>query len=224
MTQIGFLLFPNVTQLDLTGPLQFLSRVPGARVHVVAASLNPVATDCGIAIVPTCDFATCPDLDVICVPGGFGVVEAMRDDALLAFVRRQAAIARYVTSVCTGTFILGAAGLLSGKRATTHWAYVDLLPRIGASVEQARVVRDGQLITAGGVTSGIDFGLVVAAELAGETVARSIQLALEYDPAPPFDSGSPDRATELIRATLDQRFAASRAAYSDALTELANPA
>jgi len=210
---VGFLLFAKVTQLDLTGPLQVLSRLPGARMHIVAKQAFPVPSDCGLALVPTTTFNTCPDLDVLCVPGGSGVVDAIGDRETIAFVRRQGAQARYATSVCTGAFMLGAAGLLKARRATTHWAYVDLLALVGAVHQRGRVVKDGRIITAGGVTSGIDFGLSVAADLAGEVAAQSIQLGLEYDPAPPFDCGHPDRAPADVRSSLDDRYAVSREAY-----------
>ena len=214
---IGFVIFPQLTQLDFTGPLQVLSRLPGATMHIAAKSEAPVPSDCGLSLVPTTTFAACPALDVICVPGGFGVVQAVEDRETLEFVRRQAGGARYVTSVCTGAFVLGAAGLLQGRRATTHWAYTDLLPLVGAVHERARIVRDGSTITAGGVTSGIDFGLGMVAELAGETVARSIQLGIEYDPAPPFDAGHPDRAPDAIKAMLASRYESSRKAYRASL-------
>jgi cyclohexyl-isocyanide hydratase len=157
---------------------------------------------------------------LICIPGGFGVCEAMGDEETIDFVRRQAEGAKYVTSVCTGAFVLGAAGLLKGRRATTHWAYTDLLPLVGATHEKARVVKDGNVITAGGVTSGIDFGLTVAAELAGETTAQSIQLSIEYDPAPPFNSGHPDRASETTKQALSGRYVKSRQAYREGLERL----
>jgi cyclohexyl-isocyanide hydratase len=176
-----------------------------------------VPSDCGLSLVPTSMLAACPNLDVLCVPGGFGVVDAMGDRDLVDFVRRQAAGARYVTSVCTGAFVLGVAGLLKGRRATTHWAYTDLLPMVGASHEKARIVKDGNIITAGGVTSGIDFALSIAAEIAGEAVAQSIQLSIEYDPAPPFDTGHPDRAPGSIRAMLAARYERSRQAYRGSL-------
>jgi cyclohexyl-isocyanide hydratase len=163
--------------------------------------------------MPTHTFATCPTLDLICVPGGFGVVGAIGDRETLEFVRRQASAAKYVTSVCTGAFVLGAAGLLKGRRATTHWAYTDLLPLVGASYEKERIVRDGNVITAGGVTSGIDFGLSIAAELAGDAVAQGIQLGIEYDPAPPFNAGHPDRAPAAVKASLSDRYEKSRRAY-----------
>ena len=210
---IGFVIFPNLTQLDFTGPLQVLARLPQSATHIVARSGTPVASDCGLGLVPTHTFATCPALDLVCVPGGFGVVEAIGDRETLEFVRRQAGAAKYVTSVCTGAFVLGAAGLLKGRRATTHWAYTDLLPLVGASYEKARIVRDGNVITAGGVTSGIDFGLSIAAELAGDAVAQSIQLGIEYDPAPPFDAGHPDRAPAAVKASLSDRYERSRRAY-----------
>ncbi len=204
---VGFVIFPDLTQLDLTGPLQVLARLPESTTHIVAKSAAPVPTDCGLGLVPTCTFADCPPLDLICVPGGVaGVVGAIADAETVAFVRRQADGAKYVTSVCTGAFVLGVAGLLRGRRATTHWAYTQLLPLVGATHQKGRVVRDGNLITAGGVTSGIDFGLTVVAEIAGETVARGIQLGIEYDPAPPFDSGHPDRAPAAVRAALSGRY------------------
>jgi len=204
---IGFVIFPDLTQLDFTGPLQVLARAPQAAIHIAAKSPAPVRSDCGLGLVPTCTFANCPPLDLICVPGGAtGVVAAIGDLETIAFVRRQAAGAKYVTSVCTGAFILGVAGLLAGRRATTHWAYAELLPLVGATHEKARIVKDGNVITAGGVTSGIDFGLSVVAELAGETTARTIQLGLEYDPAPPFDCGDPDRAPAAVKSALLARY------------------
>lgn len=213
---IGFVIFPMITQLDFTGPLQVLNRVPGAQTHIVAKSLDPVPTDCGLGLVPTVTFDDCPALGVICIPGGLGVQDAILDPVTVGFVAQQAADARYVTSVCTGTFVLGAAGLLQGRRATTHWAYTDLLSKFGATYEKGRVVRDGNLITAGGVSSGIDFGLEIAGDIAGDDAARSIQLMIEYDPAPPFNSGHPDKAPapvldlalpkmERMRNSLQQR-------------------
>ena len=199
---IGFVLFPNVTQLDFTGPLQVLHRLPGATTHILAKSLEPVPSDCGLSLVPTGTFAAAPRLDLICVPGGFGVDEAIADGETLGFVRTAGEGATYVTSVCTGAFVLGAAGLLKGKRATTHWAYRHLLPQVGAIREDARVVRDGNTFTGGGVTAGIDFALVVAAEVAGEAVARRIQLAIEYDPKSPFEGGSADSSPRDIVESL----------------------
>jgi cyclohexyl-isocyanide hydratase len=187
---IVFVLFDNVTQLDFTGPVQFLSRLPGAKVHVVSKDGAAVKTDCGFSILPRSGFAQCPQADVLCVPGGHGVRDAIADQVIVDFVRQQAKGADYITSVCTGAFILGAAGLLQGRKATCHWAYTQLLSLFGATHQPARVVRDGNVITAGGVTSGIDFALELIAAISGEDVARTIQLALEYDPAPPFGGGS----------------------------------
>jgi cyclohexyl-isocyanide hydratase len=169
---MGFVIFPELTQLDLTGPLQLLARLPQSTTYIVAKSEAPVPSDCGLSLLPTHTFANCPPLDLICVPGGVrGVIGAIGDRETVDFVRRQAGSAKYVTAVCTGAFILGVAGLLKGRRATTHWAYTDLLSLVGATYERARVIKDGNVITAGGVTSGIDFGLTVAAEIAGETTA-----------------------------------------------------
>jgi cyclohexyl-isocyanide hydratase len=220
---IGFVVFPNLTQLDFTGPLQVLARLPESKVHIVAKSREPVPSDCGLDLVPTHTFADCPPLDLICVPGGaIGVVEAANDRETIDFVRRQAAQAKYVTSVCTGAFILGVAGLLKGRRAATHWAFTDLLPLVGATHEKARVVRDGNVITAGGVSSGIDFGLSVVAEIAGEETARKIQLGIEYDPAPPFSSGHPDRAPAgMVEGLVENRYGKLNAAFRDGLERIA---
>ena len=203
----GFVVFPNLTQLDFTGPLQVLHRLPGATTHIVAKTRAPVPSDCPLTIPPTATFADCPPLDLLCVPGGFGVDQAMEDEETIAFVRRAGAHAKYVTSVCTGAFILGAAGLLRGKRATTHWAYHHFLPRVGAIPVQERVVRDGNTFTGGGVTAGVDFAFVVLNEIAGPTVAQTVQLGIEYDPKPPFVGGSPARAPVEIKAAADQRYA-----------------
>jgi cyclohexyl-isocyanide hydratase len=205
---IGFVLFPNVTQLDLTGPLQVLHRLPEARAHIAAKSLKPVASDCGLSLVPTTTFAACEPLDLLCVPGGFGVSGAIADADTIDFVRRQAARAKYVTSVCTGAFVLGLAGLLRGRRATTHWAYTDLLALVGAVYAEARVVRDGNVFTGAGVTAGIDFALCVAAEVSGSEAAQHIQLSLEYDPAPPFGAGNPRLAPASVRERANERFGA----------------
>ena len=207
--RIVSLVFPHVTQLDLTGPLQVLSRLPGAAVDLAWHRVEPVPTDSGFALLPTTSFADAPQADVLLVPGGRGAFELMADPAALAFVERQAAGARHVLGVCTGAFALGAAGLLRGRRATTHWASHPLLERLGAIPVAERVVRDGRLITGGGVTSGIDAALVLAAEIAGDTEARAIQLTLEYDPQPPFDAGHPSRPdadpAQVARAMDDAR-------------------
>lgn len=196
--RIGFLLFPNITQLDLTGPHEVLSKLPGAAVHLIWKTLEPVKAVGGMSIVPDTTLDECPQLDLICVPGGPGMTALMIDEEVLAFLRKQATGARYVTSVCTGSLVLGAAGLLKGKRAATHWMAMDILPTLGATPVEDRVVIDGKFITGGGVTAGIDFGLRVAAEVAGEEVAKQIQLQIEYDPKPPFDSGHPRSADPAL--------------------------
>jgi len=213
----GFLIFPNLTQLDVTGPLQVLYRLPGARTEIVAKTREPVPSDCGMSIVPTTTFADCPPLDLICVAGGFGVSAAIEDEATVAFVREQADGARYVTSVCTGAFVLGAAGLLQGKHATTHWAYHHLLPRVGAIPVHERVVRDGRIVTGGGVTAGIDFAFTVMSDIAGSSVAQAVQLALEYDPRPPFAAGSPTAASTETKGMADQRYAARLLEFTEVL-------
>lgn len=202
---IVFVLFDNVTQLDFAGPVQFLSRMPNAKMFVTSKDGEAVTTDCGFSILPTTSFADCPRADIICVPGGHGVREAIGDTDIVNFVAQQSAGAKWITSVCTGAFILGAAGLLDGKRATCHWGYTHLLPLFGATHEASRVVRDGNLVTAGGVTSGIDFALELMALISGEDVARSVQLALEYDPAPPFTGGTPNTAPAHILSGLRDR-------------------
>lgn len=204
-TTIVFLLFPGITQLDFTAPAQALCRMPGARLIGAAASLDPIATDSGFSILPTHDFAACPPADILCVPGGHGVADALSDAATIAFIARQAAGARWVTSVCTGAFLLGRAGLLTGKRATTHWAYTHLLPLVGAEPTPGRVVEDGPVVTCGGVTSGLDFALTLIGRIQGAATAQAIQLAIEYDPAPPFVGGHPDRAPSEITAGLKAR-------------------
>ena len=219
---VGFVIFPDLTQLDFTGPQQVLSRLPESAMHIVAKSAAPVPSDSGLALVPTHTFDTCPPLDLICVPGGnAGVVDAMGDQDTIGFIRRQAGTAKYVTSVCTGAFLLGVAGLLKGRRATTHWAFTGLLPLVGATHEKARIVRDGNVITAGGVTSGIDFGLSVVAEIAGAPVAQAIQLGIEYDPHPPFDSGHPDRAPHAVQTSVLPRYERARTAFRDGLARAA---
>src|SRR6185437_10365002 len=219
---VGFVIFPNLTQLDFTGPLQVLARLPQSATHIIAKSDTPVPSDGGLSLVPTCTFANCPPLDLICIPGGVsGVIGAISDRETIECVREQAHGAKYVTSVCTGAFVLGVAGLLKGRRVTTHWAYTDLLPLVGATHEKARVVKDGNLITAGGVTSGIDFGLSVVAEIAGEMTARTIQLGIEYDPQPPFDSGHPDRASDLVKAAVFPRYENARSAFRDRIASTA---
>jgi cyclohexyl-isocyanide hydratase len=218
---IGFVIFPELTQLDFTGPQQVLAGLPQSAMHIVAKSAAPVPSDSGLSLVPTHTFENCPRLDLICIPGGStGVVRALGDRETIEFIQRQSSTAKYVTLVCTGAFVLGAAGLLKGRRATTHWAFTELLPLVGATYEKGRVVKDGNLITAGGVTSGIDFGLRVVADIAGEAVAQGIQLGLEYDPDPPFASGHPDRAPDAVKAALFSRYENARTAFRDGITRL----
>ncbi|MEO0714472.1 MAG: DJ-1/PfpI family protein [Pseudomonadota bacterium] len=204
---IGFVLFETLTQLDLTGPLQAMTHVPGAAVHLVGQSDAPVQTDTALTIPPTTTFDACPQLDLICVPGGLGVAAALSNVQLIDFVKSQAEQARYVTSVCTGAFILGAAGLLDGKKATCHWGYTHLLSSYGAVHTPGRVVRDGNVFTGGGVTAGLDFAITIVAEIAGEETAKAIQLAIEYDPAPPFECGHPDVASDEVKARLAPLYA-----------------
>jgi cyclohexyl-isocyanide hydratase len=205
MRRIGLLIFPNMTQLDMTGPYEVLARLPNSSVDLIARSLDPVATDRGMRIVPTVTYDTCPPLDVIMVPGGPGQQELMEDEQALSFLRRQAAGAKYITSVCTGSLVLGAAGLLKGKRATSHWNALEHLKLLGAIPVSEKVVVDGNIVTGAGVTSGIDFALQLAAMLEGEETAREIQLQIEYDPAPPFACGSPKTAPAILVDKLKAR-------------------
>jgi cyclohexyl-isocyanide hydratase len=201
----GFLLFPNLTQLDLTGPHEIIASMPGAEVALLWKTLDPVRADRGLTMLPTETFAACDRLDMLCVPGGPGINDLLSDAEVLLFVRRMARDARYVTSVCTGSLVLGAAGLLRGRRAACHWASRHLLPVFGAEPVADRVVVDGNIITGGGVTAGIDFALRVAAELHGPAVAQAIQLGVEYAPAPPFDAGTPQSAApEIVTAVRDR--------------------
>jgi cyclohexyl-isocyanide hydratase len=198
---VGIILFDGVTQLDATGPYEVFARMPRTAVTLIASSLAPVRTEWGMRIIPDATFETAPSLDVLCVPGGWGINAMLEDDATLRFVRRRGADARYVTSVCTGALLLGAADLLRGYRATTHWMSLDLLKSFGAEPVNERIVRDRNRITGGGVTAGIDFALFVAGELFGDRVAQSIQLAIEYNPAPPYHSGSPREApADVVQA------------------------
>ena len=208
---IGFLVFPRVQQLDLTGPHDVFASVPGATVHLIGKTLDPINASSGLVLTPTITYADCPRLDVLCVPGGVGVGELMEDDITLDFIRRQAAQARFITSVCTGALVLGAAGLLHGRRATTHWAAHHFLESFGAIPVKERVVQDGNLMTGGGVTAGIDFALTLLIGLIGETDAQAIQLQLEYAPAPPFNSGTPDTAPKAVVDLLWSRGEAGRA-------------
>jgi cyclohexyl-isocyanide hydratase len=203
--EIGMLTYPGLNQLDLTGPFEVLHRAPRATVHLVWRETAPVCADSGLELRPTTTLAGCPPLDMLFVPGGFGQWAVQSDEGVLSFLRDHGARARYVTSVCTGALVLGAAGLLEGYEATTHWAFADLLPAFGARPRRARVVTDRNRVTGGGVTAGIDFGLQLLAAIAGERAARLTQLGLEYDPAPPFDAGTPESAGPELVAEIRRR-------------------
>lgn len=218
--QIGILVFPRVQQLDLTGPYEVFASMPAANVHLVWKDRSVLTSATGLVLAPTMTFGECPTLDVLCIPGGGGVNALLEDAEVLDFVRAQGARARYVTSVCTGSLVLGAAGLLRGRRATTHWLSHDFLEKFGAIPVHGRVVRDGNLITAGGVTAGIDFGLAVVAELAGQAEAEAIQLALEYAPQPPFRAGTPDDAPPAVLAAVRKQMAPTRAAREAIIDKL----
>ncbi|HEV3045057.1 MAG TPA: DJ-1/PfpI family protein [Roseiarcus sp.] len=220
--EIGFLVFPKVQQLDLTGPYEVFASWPEARVRLVAKGLEPVISATGLKLIPDVTFPDCPQLDVVCVPGGVGVNPLLNDGETLAFLRRQAAGARFVTSVCTGALVLGAAGLLRGRRATTHWASHDLLAAFGAVPVEARVVRDGAVMTGGGVTAGIDFALTLLAEVAGREIAEAIQLNIEYAPAPPFSAGRPETAPPEVVASVRSRGAKGRAERERLVAEAAD--
>src|SRR6187549_2124244 len=209
--QIGLLVFPRVTQLDFTGPLQVFSSVPGAKLHLIWKRIEPVASDSVLVLTPTTSFADCPQLDVICVPGGYGTDDMVNDEEMLAFLRRQAPGAKYITSVCTGSLVLGAAGLLKGYRAATHWTAMDFLAAFGAIPTKTRVCVDRNRVTGGGVTAGIDFALTLVSIMVDRRLAEAIQLRLEYNPAPPFNSGSPDTAPPEILALMKDKIAPAQA-------------
>jgi cyclohexyl-isocyanide hydratase len=196
--QIGLLIFPKITQLDMTGPYEAFARIPGVKVHLIWKRIEPITSDVGMPLLPTVTLRECPPLDVICIPGGPGQVDLMDDEEIIAFVRRQGLQARYVTSVCTGALVLGAAGLLDGYNATTHWASIDNLAHFGATAVNTRVCVDRNRITGGGITAGLDFGLYLASVLADRETAERIQLFLEYTPEPPFTSGSPATAPKAV--------------------------
>lgn len=218
---IAFLLFPNVTQLDLTGPAQVLSRLSNARLDLVWKTLEPVPTDAGFSILPTATFADVPRADILCVPGGFGINAVIADDEAMAWIQAVGADATWITSVCTGSLILGAAGLLDGYRAGCHWAQRDMLTLFNAIPVDARTVVDRNRVTGGGVTAGIDFALTLTAMIRGDAHAKAVQLSLEYDPAPPFDSGSPEKADPAILEAVKRRTAQLVPTRDDDLRALA---
>ena len=209
---IGMLIFPDMTQLDFTGPYEVFAQLPGCEVKVIAQTSQPVAARGGLKFIPDTTIDDAPQLDLIFVPGGPGVGALMEDRKVLEFLRRQAQQAKYVTSVCTGALVLGAAGLLKGYRATTHWLSLELLPVFGAIAMPDRVVFDRNRITGGGVTAGIDFALAVAGETMGAETAKTIQLLIEYNPAPPFHCGHPATADAAIVENLRRTRAPMQAA------------
>ena len=219
--QIGLVIFPRVTQLDLTGPVQVFSSVPGAKVHLIWKRIEPVASDSVLTLTPTITFAECPQLDVICVPGGLGTDDMVNDEEMLAFLRQQAEGAKYITSVCTGSLVLGAAGLLNGYRAATHWTAMEFLKEFGATPTNTRVCVDRNRITGGGVTAGIDFALTLVSLLVDRRTAEAIQLRLEYNPAPPFNAGSPDTAPADVVALIKEKSAPHKARRNEAVARAA---
>ena len=219
--QIGIVVFPKVTQLDFTGPLQVFSALPGATIHLIWKRIEPVPSDAVLTISPTMSFADCPQLDVICVPGGAGTDDMVNDEEVLDFLRAQAQAAAYITSVCTGSLVLGAAGLLRGYKATTHWSAMEYLEPYGALPTKTRVCVDRNRFTGGGVTAGIDFALTLVSHLADRATAEAIQLGMEYNPAPPFNSGSPDTAPPELVAMFKEKIAPSRQRRGEAINRAA---
>jgi cyclohexyl-isocyanide hydratase len=205
--QIGMLLFPQLTQLDFTGPYEVLWRLPDAHVHLVAKTLEPVPAEGGLRLCPSTTFGSVPALDLLFVPGGWGQDLATDDADTVDWIRTTGERAKWVTSACTGSLLLGAAGLLQGYRATTHWGFLDLLPLVGATPVSERVVIDRNRFTGAGVTAGIDIALTIASEIAGREVAESIQLQIEYDPDPPFRAGHPRVAPQELVAAARERIA-----------------
>jgi cyclohexyl-isocyanide hydratase len=222
--RIVFILYPRLTQLDFTGPYEILARVPGAEIMLASKEGGALQTEFGLTFAGLTKLADVTGADLIMVPGGSGQTAAMLDSDFMAEVKRLGESARYVTSVCTGSLILAAAGLLTGKRAGCHWAYRELLGRFGVTTDDARIVRDGNVFTGGGVTAGIDIALAIAAEIAGEDVAKMIQLALEYAPAPPFDCGRPEIAEPKTVEAVTQLFSTFATQRRQAIDQLTGSA
>ena len=218
--RIVFILYPKLTQLDFTGPYEVLARMPGAESIIASKEGGELVTEMGLTFAGLRKLSDIDRADMIMIPGGPGQTAAMLDPDFMAEVKRLGASAEYITSVCTGSLILAAAGLLNGKRAGSHWAYRDLLERFGAIPDDARVVRDGNCITGGGVTAGIDIALNIVADLRGPDVAKMIQLAIEYAPAPPFNSGRPETAEPHTVEAVKQLFAGFAAARAKAIDEV----
>jgi cyclohexyl-isocyanide hydratase len=222
--RIVFILYPRLTQLDFTGPYEVLARVPNTEVIIASKDGGELPTEMGLTFANLAKLADVDRADMIMIPGGPGQTQAMLDPDFMAQVKRLGESAKYITSVCTGSLILGAAGLITGKRAGSHWAYRELLPAFGAIPDDARVVRDGNVITGGGVTAGIDIALTIAAELASDDVAKMIQLAIEYAPAPPFNSGRPEVAEEKTVAAVKELFAAFAQQRREAIEKMTGAA
>ena len=218
--EIGLLVFPDFTQLDLTGPVQVFSSLPNANVHLLWKRIEPVKSDGPIVLTPTKTFADSPQLDVICVPGGYGTDALMEDGEVLAFLRQQSREAAYVTSVCTGSLVLGAAGLLKGYRAATHWSAREALPYFDAILSEERVCIDRNRVTGGGITAGIDFALTLVSLLVDRPTAEAIQLRMEYNPAPPFNAGSPDTAPRQVLAAMREKMAPGQARRLEAVRRI----
>jgi transcriptional regulator GlxA family with amidase domain len=218
---IVFALYPRITQLDFTGPFEVLARLPHARCTLASVAGGELAADRGLKFAGLTPLAEVQSCDLLCVPGGFGTIDAIEDARYLAALRRLGSRARYVTSVCTGSLLLAAAGLLRGRRAACHWAWRDQLAEFGVTPDPARVVRDGHVITGGGVTAGIDMAFEVMAEIAGRDYAETVQLALEYAPAPPFESGRPELAREPVLRVALERMESVRAARDAAIRRAA---
>lgn len=191
---IGLVFYPGMTALDIIGPQTVFSSLPGIQIHRIWKTLDPIQTDDGMRVIPDTTFNQCPPLDVICIGGGLGQHAVVDDPEILSFLRQQGSTAKYVTSVCGGSEFLAKAGLLQGYRSATHWMFREQLAAAGVEVGTERVVIDRNRVSGGGVTAGIDFGLVIAETLCGEKAAKIAQLLMEYDPAPPFDAGSPEKA------------------------------
>lgn len=218
---IVFALYPNITQLDFTGPLEVFSRLPRARCLIASVAGGTLEGSGGVQFANLLRLSEIDQCALLCVPGGYGTITALEDEHYLAEIRRLAASAQYVTSVCTGSLLLAAAGLLTDKRAACHWAWREALSVFGATPDPARVVRDGNLITGGGVTAGIDMALTVMAEIAGRDVAEAVQLAIEYAPMPPFDAGRPELARPEVLSAAKQRLDAMRADRDAAISRAA---
>jgi cyclohexyl-isocyanide hydratase len=199
---VTFLVFPGVELLDFAGPYSVFAALPDCTVRLVWKRIEPIKCSAGLVFQPTATMEDISESELLCVPGGTGINPLLLDEQVAAWIRSQALQARFVTSVCTGALLLGTAGLLAGRRATTHWRYLDLLSKLGAIPVKERVVQDRNLITGGGVTAGIDFGLAVVAALRGRTAAEEVQLALEYAPKPPFDAGEPQTAPPAVLSAI----------------------